>query len=174
MHSAHGKKFATVFFRVQPLVHLFSTSFYVTFFISWMVSQQPVTLTTPHLTSLTNERFGNKRNRVLLRTSFSINSGKGYKLFSVNDAGNVYLENIAITFENNNELLGIVLDSKLFFEDHIYCLCKKSSQKLNALARIAPDICPDKRKTVMKAFGASQFGCVIKFGCFIIKAVIIK
>ena len=42
--------------------------------------------------------------------------------------------------------LGIVLDSKFSFEDHINCLCKKRSQKLNALARIAPYICRVKKK----------------------------
>ena len=35
---------------------------------------------------------------------------------------------------------------------------KKASQKLNALARIAPYMCLEKRKTVMKAYIASQFG----------------
>ena len=37
-------------------------------------------------------------------------------------------------------------------------LCKKANQKLNALARIAPYMCLVKRKTVMKAYIASQFG----------------
>ena len=164
MHTVHGKKFVTVFFRIQSLVHLFSTSFYVTYFISWIESQQPVTLAIPHLKSLTNERFGNKRSRVLLRTSFAISSGKDYILFSVNDAGSVYLEKNAITFENNNKLLNIVLDSKFFFEGHINYLCNKASQKPNALATIAPHICPVKRKTIMKAFEVSQFGCVLQFG----------
>ena len=37
-------------------------------------------------------------------------------------------------------------------------LCKKSSQKLNALARVAAYMRLEKRKTVMKAFVTSQFG----------------
>ena len=41
---------------------------------------------------------------------------------------------------------------------HINNLCKKASQKLNALARSAPYICLEKRKTVMKAYITSQFG----------------
>ena len=44
----------------------------------------------------------------------------------------------AIVSENKIELLGIVLDSKLSFEDHIINLCKKASQKFKALARVAP------------------------------------
>ena len=47
----------------------------------------------------------------------------------------------AIVSENKIELLGIVLDSKLSFEDHINKLGKKACQKLNALARVTPYIC---------------------------------
>ena len=39
-----------------------------------------------------------------------------------------------------------------------YELCKKASQKLNALAKIAPSMCLEKRKTVMEAYIACQFG----------------
>ena len=44
------------------------------------------------------------------------------------------------------------------YEDHTNNLCKKASQKLNALARITPYMCLEKRKTVMKAYITSQFG----------------
>ena len=56
-----------------------------------------------------------------------------------------------------NELVDIVLDSGLSFEDQINSLCKKASQKQNSLARIAQYMCPKNRKTVMKAFLISQF-----------------
>ena len=72
--------------------------------------------------------------------------------------GSANIDDHTIISENKNELLGIILDSKLSFEDHINNLCKKASQKLNALARIAPYMCLEKRKTVMKAYVASQFG----------------
>ena len=73
---------------------------------------------------------------------------------------NCYIDNNAISSENKNELLDIALDSKLFFEDHINSLCKKASQKLKNcyVARIAPYMCLEKRKTVMKAFLTSQIG----------------
>ena len=67
-----------------------------------------------------------------------INSGKSRILLSGNGHVSVHIDNNAITSENKNELLGIVLDSKLSFEDHVNGHCKKASQKLNALARIAP------------------------------------
>ena len=71
-----------------------------------------------------------------------INSRKNHMLFSGND--------IPILSENKNELLGIILDSKISLEYHIFKLCKRSIQKLNALARVAPYMCLEKRKTVMK------------------------
>ena len=37
---------------------------------------------------------------------------------------------------NEQKILGIALDSKLNFDSHITSLCKKSGQKLYALARI--------------------------------------
>ena len=46
-------------------------------------------------------------------------------LFSENDNVNANIDDHTITSENKNELLGIILDSKLSFEDHINNLCKK-------------------------------------------------
>ena len=50
------------------------------------------------------------------------------------------------------------MDSKLSFEDHINNLCKKPSQKLSTLARVAPFMYLEKKKTVMKVDVLSQFG----------------
>ena len=74
-----------------------------------------------------------------------INSGKSHILFSGNDNVSANIDNHIIISENKNELLGKILDSKLSFEDHINNLCKKASQKLNALARIAPHVSCKKK-----------------------------
>ena len=87
-----------------------------------------------------------------------INSGKSHIPFSGNDNISTNIDNHTIISENMNELLGIILDSKLSFEDHINQLCKKTSQKLNALARITLYMCLEKWKTVVKAHITSQFG----------------
>ena len=47
----------------------------------------------------------------------------------------VHIDNSAITSESKNEILGIVLDSKLSFEDHVNCLCERGSEKLRLLGR---------------------------------------
>ena len=87
-----------------------------------------------------------------------INSGKSHKLFSGNGNVSGNTDNHSIISENKNELLGIISDSKFSFEVAINNLCKKGSRKLNALSRIAPYMCLEKRKTVMKAYIAPQFG----------------
>ena len=79
-------------------------------------------------------------------------------LFSGNENLSANIDDHTIISENKNELLGIILDSKLSFQDHINNLCKKASQKLNALARVAPYMCLENRKTVIKANMISQFG----------------
>ena len=55
-------------------------------------------------------------------------------------------------------LLGITIDSNLTFENHINNICKKASQKLNTLARVAPCMNMQKRGITMKSFVTSQFG----------------
>ena len=46
------------------------------------------------------------------------------------------IDNNIIESKVKQELLGITIDSVLSFEEHINNICKKASQKLNALARI--------------------------------------
>ena len=86
------------------------------------------------------------------------NSGKSHILFSGNDKASTNIDDNIILSENKNELLGINLDSNFSFEDHINNFSEKASRKLNALARGAPYMCLEKRKTVTKAFVISQFG----------------
>ena len=55
-------------------------------------------------------------------------------------------------------LLGITINSNFTFENHINNICKKASQKLNALVRVAPYMNTQKRRIIMKSFVTSQFG----------------
>ena len=87
-----------------------------------------------------------------------INSWKSHTLFSGNDNVSANIDDNTIVYENENELLGIILDSRFSFEGHIKNLCTKVGQELNALTRVAPYMCLEKTKTVMKAFVTSQFG----------------
>ena len=55
------------------------------------------------------------------------------------------------------KLLGITIESELTFNRHMAIVCKKASQKLNALSRMCALISFDKRKLLMNAFFNSQF-----------------
>ena len=54
------------------------------------------------------------------------------------------------------KLLGVKIDKKLSFENHVSSLCKKASQKLHALARVINFIDLAKGKSLMNAFITSQ------------------
>ena len=64
------------------------------------------------------------------------------------------------------ELLGITVDRKLSFDQHVSKLCKKASQKLHVLSRVAHYMDRTKQKTIMNAFINSQFGkCPLVWMC---------
>ena len=53
--------------------------------------------------------------------------------------------------------LGVVIDDKLNFSEHISVVCKKSARQLNALARISKFLDVDSRKIIYQSFVASNF-----------------
>ena len=55
------------------------------------------------------------------------------------------------------KLLGVKIDSELTFDSYLVTVCKKASQKLNALSRLCSFIPFEKRKILMRAFFLSQF-----------------
>ena len=86
-----------------------------------------------------------------------VNTGKSHLLLSGNSRATATIDSSYIESEDEQILLGITIDSNLTFENHIRNICKKASQKLNALARIAPYMNIQKRRTIMKSFVTSQF-----------------
>ena len=68
---------------------------------------------------------------------------------------------LSYKLQNNNEekMLGITIDRKLNFESHINSLCRKSSQKLSALNRVAPYLGTDKRKFLFNSIIKSYSYC---------------
>ena len=62
------------------------------------------------------------------------------------------LANYKIASSNSEELLGVVIDSEVTFAKHIENLCRKTNQKLHALARVANFMTLEKRRLVMKTF----------------------
>ena len=58
---------------------------------------------------------------------------------------------------DKEKLLGITLDKNLDFNCHVEEICKKTGQKLHALARVAKFMDHGKLQTVMNAFIMSRF-----------------
>ena len=58
----------------------------------------------------------------------------------------------------SQKLLGIEIDNKLTFNEHVASICTKASQKLHALSRVSNFMTLSQRKVIMKSFIFSQFG----------------
>ena len=69
----------------------------------------------------------------------------------------VYLNLDLIESEETVKLLGLTIDNKLTFEEHITKLLKKGNQKLHALFRIKCFLSKEKLRIIMKTFIESQF-----------------
>ena len=65
--------------------------------------------------------------------------------------------NIKIRESQNVELLGLAIDNRLTFKDHINMLCRRASYKLHALRRIRKYLTLDKSKLLYHAFINNQF-----------------
>ena len=70
----------------------------------------------------------------------------------------INVEEFSISNSLNKKLLGITIDNKLSFDDHVGALCNKASQKVHALSRISHFMGIKQRQIIMKAFINSQFG----------------
>ena len=57
----------------------------------------------------------------------------------------------------SKKLLGINFDFKLKFNQHNKDICQKASQKIKALARLAPYMGTAKKHIIMNTFFKSQF-----------------
>ena len=74
--------------------------------------------------------------------------------------------NYNIASSSSEELLGLVNYSKVTFSKHIEDLCRRTKQKLQALARAANFMTLEKHRLVMKTFVFSQFKyCSVVWMC---------
>ena len=63
-----------------------------------------------------------------------VKTDKSHLLFFGNVRATIKIDNNYIESEKEQVLLGTTIDSNLNFENHINNICKRASQKLNALA----------------------------------------
>ena len=62
-----------------------------------------------------------------------------------------------IKSEEHVNALGVIIDNKLNFTEHISAVCKKAARQLNALARISNYLDIKSRKIIYQSFVASNF-----------------
>ena len=67
-----------------------------------------------------------------------VNAGKSHLLVSGNVRATAKIDNNNIESEKEQVLLDITIGSNRTFGNDINNICKRASQKLNALARVAP------------------------------------
>ena len=84
------------------------------------------------------------------------NPGK-YHVLSETSETQFIVKNVPISSSCCEKLSGIKVDYKLSFEPRVESLCKKASQKLNALTRMASSLKFKQRKLLLNAFITSQF-----------------
>ena len=69
------------------------------------------------------------------------------------------INNIKIRESSSVVLLGLTIDNRLTFKDHINILCRRASFKLHALRRIRKYLATGKAKLLYNEFTYSQFNC---------------
>ena len=86
------------------------------------------------------------------------NPDKCHLLINTDENVALKIKNETITNSSNEKLLGILFNNKFDFDEHVTSLCRKASQKLNALARVAHYMNLAQRSLIANAFIFSQFG----------------
>ena len=70
----------------------------------------------------------------------------------------VKMDKFNIQNSNCRKLLGIKIDNKFTFDNHVSDICTKATQKLHALSRVGHYMTFKQRQVTMKSFILSQFG----------------
>ena len=87
-----------------------------------------------------------------------LNPDKCKLLISKHDKDiSLIVDNEVIGCSKSVKLLGVTIDNRLDFSEHVSKLCKKVSTKLHALARVSNYMNQAKLRLLMKAFIESQF-----------------
>ena len=97
---------------------------------------------------------------------FKSNADKCHLLVTSSDVVNLRVSEYDIKNSECEKLLGVKFDNRLTFEKPITDICRKSSRKIYALARIAQYMDLSKRRMIMNAFFNSQFNyCPLIWMC---------
>ena len=85
------------------------------------------------------------------------NPGKYHLLLSGSHSSKITNENKTISSSKCEKLLGIRTDNNLNFKEHIESSCKKASQKINVLSRLASSMNFEQRRFITNSFVICYF-----------------
>ena len=85
------------------------------------------------------------------------NTDKFHLIMSTENAPELQIGDLLIKTRSSEKLLGVKIDYKLTFDEHVKSLCKKANNKLRSLARSTPYMNIEKRKLLMNSFFNAQF-----------------
>ena len=84
-----------------------------------------------------------------------------------NEKVSMNIDDIKIENTSSKKLLGIIIDSKLNFKQHLEEIIKKFSRKMNVLSRITPYVTLVKPNLLMISFFTSQLNyCSLVWMCY--------
>ena len=90
-----------------------------------------------------------------VNNQMKVNHDKCYLVLSTQGEANIQIANTTTKCSKSKKLLGI--DNKLKFDKHVESICQKTSEKLNALARVTNYKELPKGRILMYAFFKVQF-----------------
>ena len=96
------------------------------------------------------------------------NQDKCHLIVSKNENVSMHIGPFEIKNNNCEKLLGIKVDNRLNFNEHLDGIIKKTSRKINALSRITPFMNISERCILMNSFSTHNLTVVLWFGCFIV------
>ena len=89
-----------------------------------------------------------------------LNPGKcHFMLFGVkeNEQFDLICNDITLKHSSHEKSLGVTIDNKLSFDEHIINICGTANEKLNALSRINHYMKQNQKKILLQSFIISHF-----------------
>ena len=84
------------------------------------------------------EEIGETLGNWFSNKEITINTDKCHLVLNSREHNELKIRDLHINNSLSEKIIGITFDCKLKFNKHVKDICQKSSQKLNALARLAP------------------------------------
>ena len=94
------------------------------------------------------------------------NTENCHLIMSTDQSVNFQLGGSLIERSDSEKMLGVKIDYKLIFDEHVKTLCSKVNNKLRALARTTPYMSVEKKKILMNSFFNHSLTTAPLHGCY--------